>query len=164
MINELCDMIFDNFLEQVGDYPTGIAADDYVTFKNYHNSNFEKYPALELCFSKKVGDLLVDTLVNWYDMQELTMEQFENKPNVKKYFDKFKNLDLKVKFEGVIDPHSDIDLVPGGSDDGESNQKYKNFLNKEPASHLRLLLKQAGFKGYTKMNKKQLVKFILKSL
>ena len=45
-----------------------------------------------------------------------------------------------------------------------NNQKYKNFLNKEPASHLKMLLKQAGFKGYTKLNKKQLIDLILKNM
>lgn len=44
------------------------------------------------------------------------------------------------------------------------NHKYRNFLNKEPVSHLKLLLKEAGFKGYTKMNKKQLIALILKNI
>ena len=165
MIDELCHEIFDQFLEEVGDYPSGDPEDDYNNFKKFHNTNFEKYPRLESCFSKKVRDELVDVLVVMYDDQNLTMEQFENKPIIKSYFKEFKNLNLKEEFESIVDPDSDIDNVPGGGgiDDGE-NVKYKRFLSKEPVSHLKMLLKQAGYKGCAKMSKSQLISLVLKEV
>ena len=42
--------------------------------------------------------------------------------------------------------------------------KYKRFLSKEPTSHLKMLIKQAGYKGYTKMSKPQLIALILREL
>lgn len=169
------DDVIDNIIKVKYGEPTGDASEDYKLYREFINNPdipddipdlvgaLVTYPGLNSAIFNKIMHVIADFLEDSEDYKNLTLEEFENQVWVQEYFNIFPG--LQVIFQTMIDPPSPpplrrASIVPGG--DGGKN--LNKFLNEQPVRVLKMIIKNSGYTGYSKLKKKQLVSFIKNKL
>lgn len=112
---------------------------DYIIYDNFKNNPrvrtvLETFPSLEIRFAHHVWEELYEQLTDTLHVDPETFMSYKNKFN------------------------------PDTDGAGENVIKYKEFLEEESVCNLRYALKQAGYKGYSRMRKEQLIAYILREI
>ena len=161
------DDIVDNIIKIKQGDPTGMASQDYKLYHDFISSDevigdVTTYPALTSAIHNKImnaiANFLVETLDENEDYEDFDLEDFENEPWVQDYFRLFPGLtDI---FERKVNPPPPPPLIRASIVPGGDSKSINTLLNKQPVSILKMILKNGGYKGYSKLNKKQLISFI----
>lgn len=157
----------DNIIKVKIGEPTGIASEDYRLYHEFISSEQAiadnmVYPGLSFVIRNKImnaiADFLIEVLDDNEDYEDFNLDEFENEPWVQEYFTVFPG--LKDIFERLANPPPPPPLIRVSSVPGGDGKSINTLLNKQPVNVLKMIIKNCGYKGYSKLNKKQLISFI----
>lgn len=133
-----CIELFDEFIESEENFPSvDDSVNDWVTYKDFMDSISEG----EFIKFPGLESCLSNKIIS--RMFEILNDLYERSLIDDDIYEEYKEI-----FE--------INKIDG-------NTKYK-FLEKETVSNLKYILHKSGYKGYSKLNKKQLVSYITREL